>query len=405
MQASQVAAVDTITDVLSSQRFSRAVAELRPHPQAGLIPDLDRASLEALAADVTERGIVDPLDVLADGTVVCGRQRLRAAIAARLDRVPVRVVAPKDPLEYMVRAELLRRNLTPSQRAALGIELAQYRAAQAAAQERQLASRAAPGERVGRKVVATLPPPIGKSRDVAARIVGVSPRLIQETLLVHRRDPERFAAVRAGRTTASAAAAAIRLADNRALAAATPSPLTHCAGQRYRTIVPDFPWGPDAGVTGVPYATMTLEQIAALQISELADPDGCHLYLWVTNQSLRAGFELLDGWGFRYITTITWCKTEDDRVQPSLGQGSYFRGSTEHLLFAVRGELPLLVHDLGTWFAAPRGSGGHSSKPERAYDIIRRASPGPRLELFARGRREGFTVWGAEASLPGEHRG
>jgi hypothetical protein len=60
--------------------------------------------------------------------------------------------------------------------------------------------------------------------------------------------------------------------------------------------------------------------------------------------------------------------------------------------------LPLLVHDLGTWFAAPRGPAGHSSKPEAFYEIVRRASPGPRLEMFARGGRSGFTVWGAEAS-------
>jgi N6-adenosine-specific RNA methylase IME4 len=70
----------------------------------------------------------------------------------------------------------------------------------------------------------------------------------------------------------------------------------------------------------------------------LAD-ENCHLYLWITNRSLPKGFELIEAWGFRYIPCLTW-------VKPSIGMGNYFRGSTEQVLFAIKGNMPLKRHDM-----------------------------------------------------------
>jgi N6-adenosine-specific RNA methylase IME4 len=133
---------------------------------------------------------------------------------------------------------------------------------------------------------------------------------------------------------------------------------------------------------------MPLDDIVALPVVERAAKDA-HLYLWITNRSLPKGFDLLRAWGFRYVTCLTWCK-------PSIGMGNYFRGSTEHLLFGVRGSLPLNRKDAGTWFAAKRGKGGHSSKPVEAYELIESCSPGPYLELFARATRKGWKGWGSD---------
>jgi N6-adenosine-specific RNA methylase IME4 len=80
---------------------------------------------------------------------------------------------------------------------------------------------------------------------------------------------------------------------------------------------------------------------------------------------------------------LTWCK-------PSIGVGNYFRNNTEHVLFGIRGSLPVTHQDIGTWFEAPRGPDGHSSKPEAFYALVRRASPGPRAEWFGKHDREGF---------------
>lgn len=134
---------------------------------------------------------------------------------------------------------------------------------------------------------------------------------------------------------------------------------------------------------------MSLEEIAGLPVDTFADEDA-HLYLWITNKSLFKGEALLKAWGFRYITLLTWCK-------PHFGMGRYFRGSSEQILFGVRGSQPLKRKDAGTWFQAPRGPHGHSSKPEAFYDLVESCSPGPYLEIFARGQRDGWASWGAEA--------
>ncbi len=155
------------------------------------------------------------------------------------------------------------------------------------------------------------------------------------------------------------------------------------------TIAIDPPWRYDnkatRGAAEDHYDTMSLDELAKLTIP--AAPDA-HLYLWVTNAFIDAGFDLLTDWGFRYKTTITW-------VKPSIGMGNYFRVNTEHVLFAVRGRQPTLRNDVGTWFGAPRGK--HSAKPECFYDMVESCSPGPWLEMFARRRRFGWDVWGDEA--------
>jgi N6-adenosine-specific RNA methylase IME4 len=162
---------------------------------------------------------------------------------------------------------------------------------------------------------------------------------------------------------------------------------------KFATIVIDPPWDwgdegdqDQMGRARPDYATMSKEQLMALPVGTLADDD-CHLYMWITNRSLPKGFDLIQAWGFRYITAITWAK-------PSFGMGNYFRGQTEQILFAVKGSQPLKRKDVGTLFTAPRGPNGHSSKPVEFYDLVESCSPGPFLEMFSRHNRDGWTAWG-----------
>lgn len=165
---------------------------------------------------------------------------------------------------------------------------------------------------------------------------------------------------------------------------------------RYATIVMDPPWdwGDEGDVDQLgrarpTYGTMGIDELLAMPVADWADED-CHLYLWITNRSLPKGFRLLERWGFRYVTCLTWCK-------PSIGMGNYFRGSTEQVLFGVKGSQPLRRKDVGTWFAAPRG-GRHSAKPTEFMDLVESCSPGPYLEVFARSERDGWTSAGAEVA-------
>lgn len=136
---------------------------------------------------------------------------------------------------------------------------------------------------------------------------------------------------------------------------------------------------------------MKTSDIAALPVCEIAE-DNCHLYLWATNNHLQDAFQVMAAWGFEYKTMITWLKDKK-------GLGQYFRGKTEHCLFGVRGNLPYKTMDGKrcqgvTGFYAPRRE--HSRKPEEMREMIELVSYGPRIELFARQRVDGWDAWGNE---------
>ena len=160
---------------------------------------------------------------------------------------------------------------------------------------------------------------------------------------------------------------------------------------KFSTIVIDPPWDwsdegdqDQLGRARPDYKTMSIDQLMDLKIP--ADDD-CHLYLWTTNRSLPKAFRLMEKWGFRYITCLTW-------VKPTFGMGNYFRGQTEHVLFGVKGSLPLKRKDVGTVFNGDRGPGGHSSKPVGFLPLVESCSPGPYLEMFSRSSRDGWVAFG-----------
>jgi N6-adenosine-specific RNA methylase IME4 len=143
------------------------------------------------------------------------------------------------------------------------------------------------------------------------------------------------------------------------------------------------------------YRTMGLAEIAALPVGELALP-ASHLYLWVPNALLAEGLHVLRAWGFCYKTNLVWYKTRRDGGPDGRGVGFYFRNVTELLLFGVKGGLRTLAPGRRQVNLVSDRKREHSRKPEAFYDLIERCSPGPRLELFARHRRPGWTQWGDE---------
>ena len=181
----------------------------------------------------------------------------------------------------------------------------------------------------------------------------------------------------------------------------------------YRTVVADPPWayrsaGPTrAGVRldGAPLkGVSSAERYGSMRLDELARlrppaADDAHLYLWATNAFLEAAHGIARAWGFDPKTILTWVKVhQDDPGRVSMKTGHYFRGATEHVVFAVRGSLPLQVDEgLPTAYLWPRPEGGHSVKPDAFLDLVERASPGPYLEMFARRQRFGWDTWGAQA--------
>lgn len=169
----------------------------------------------------------------------------------------------------------------------------------------------------------------------------------------------------------------------------------------YGTILADPPWM-EAGGGQIKrgadrhYPLMKTSEICALgsQVRAITKKDA-HLYLWVTNNFLEDGLQVVKAWGFEYITMITWMKEGN----PGLGQ--YFRGCTEHVLFCKQGQPPYRQRADGkraqglTGFTAPRAE--HSVKPPQIHEWAEAVSHGPRLEMFARSARAGWDLWGNQA--------
>jgi len=173
--------------------------------------------------------------------------------------------------------------------------------------------------------------------------------------------------------------------------------------KKYKTIVIDPPW--QYGVWGkasiprsknhIPkdepmhYDTMTIDEIKLLPIKDFADTN-CELYLWTTQKYLPIAFEVLKEWGWKYCQTLTWCKKP-----MGTGQGGVFCPTTEFLILGRLGKMPKVKRIDSTWWEIKRTM-KHSQKPEFFQDMIETVSEPPRLEIFARRKREGWDVFGNE---------
>ncbi|MGH9719144.1 MAG: MT-A70 family methyltransferase [Bryobacteraceae bacterium] len=145
------------------------------------------------------------------------------------------------------------------------------------------------------------------------------------------------------------------------------------------------------------YSTLSLDEITRLPVHELVT-EPAHLYLWVPNALLPNGLRVMEAWGFTYKTNIVWHKIRRDGGPDGRGVGFYFRNTTELVLFGVLGKGARTLapgrRQVNIIKAMKRE---HSRKPDELYDIIEACSPSPYLELFARGKRQRWTVWGNES--------
>jgi N6-adenosine-specific RNA methylase IME4 len=143
------------------------------------------------------------------------------------------------------------------------------------------------------------------------------------------------------------------------------------------------------------YPTMSFDEIGALPIGRLSLPQS-HLYLWCPNALLMEALTIMKRWGFTYKTNLVWYKVRKDGGPDGRGVGFYFRNVTELLLFGVKGHLRTLAPGRRQVNMLISRKEEHSKKPDSVYGLIRRCSPGPYLELFARQKVSGWTQWGDE---------
>lgn len=178
------------------------------------------------------------------------------------------------------------------------------------------------------------------------------------------------------------------------------------AGRSFATILADPPWRFKNRTGKIApeyrrlrrYPTLSLTELCALPIAQIAEPTS-HLYLWTPNALLPEGLAVMEAWGYRYKANLVWHKIRKDGGSDGRGVGFYFRNVTELLLFGIKGTA---ARTLGpgrrqvNLLSAVRLE--HSRKPDDFYGLIEACSPGPFVELFARGSRSGWSSWGDQAS-------
>jgi N6-adenosine-specific RNA methylase IME4 len=385
------------------------------HRVAQLFPLLEGADYAALVEDIRTNGLIEPIWTF-KGEIIDGRNRHRACQDAGVEPRFREWDGSGSLVTFVLSLNLLRRHLNASQRAMLALEVLPL--LEEEAKRRMLAG------------VRSNPPAIlqegsGEAAQEAASATHASPRYIYDAKKLADETPDVADAVRAGRITIPQAKELAQAPEEvREFVierlGTEPDPDVHAMIREvrtehrrqefaerlamplpdkvYRCIVIDPPWPVEKIVRDVrprqdealDYHTMTLDEIEALPVASLADPEGCHLFLWTTHKLLPDALRLIEAWGFRYECSLTWVKP--------VGMTPFsWMYNTEHCLFARRGNLPLLRMGLKLSVEAPVGH--HSQKPDAFYAHALEASPSPRVELFARAAHEGFEGWGDEYQL------
>jgi N6-adenosine-specific RNA methylase IME4 len=338
----------------------------------------DMGDVAGLAASMAELGLLQPIVVRPDGTLIAGERRLRAAQELGWTQIPVTVV----DLAAVVRGEFaenaVRKDFTLSE--AVAIKRALEPLERAAAKEQQgTCTDKHPGK---------LPTSSkGRAADKAAKATGMARRTLEKAEAIvdaAEAEPEKYSKLladmdRTGR--ANGVYRRLKIAKQAEQIRAEPSPWP--GNGPYRVGVIDVPWpyevrSEDPSMRGVrPYPTMSLEQIFALPVASLLHEDTI-LWVWTTNLFMRHAYTALDHWGLQERTILTWDK---DRF----GNGDWLRGQTEHAIMAVRGKPIVTLTNQSTLLRAPWR--GHSVKPVEFYELVESLCPAPRYaDLFSRHR-------------------
>ncbi len=377
------------------------IAGYETHPAADLFPMLDDERAASLAASIELNGQRDPI-VLFEGKILDGRNRARAC--AKLGLTPKAIPFVGDPWEFVWDKNGERRDLTPGQRAAIRIqfddEIAKIRAVVtvAANKARSEAANARRGE--GGKLTSggsREPRQASEKESKTAQAVAIKAKVSTATakraMELQRKDPEGFAQVARGEAELNKVLREVKRTEKHAEIAHQAKSAKPIGEIRPCPIVyADPPWqyGNTAGASAAEdeYPTMPLADICALQVPATRD---AVLFLWATSPLLPEAMKVITAWGFTYKGSIIWDK--------DMGTGNWVLNCHELLLIAVRGDIPCPApaNRPKSVVRAPRGK--HSAKPEVFAEMIERMFPGlPKVEMFARSARDGWTVWGNQAA-------
>jgi N6-adenosine-specific RNA methylase IME4 len=350
------------------------------HPVAGLFPMLSGQEISDLAADIKTNGLQQAI-VMQGDTLLDGRNRLEAC---RLAGVEPRFTeyTGDSPVAFIIGVNLLRRHLDKGQRIALGIEIEPHFAEEL---KRNSGTRT---DLLGKCPIRSEP-----ARDQAARAVGLSGKTLSAAKAIKASAPEKFQEIIDGNLSVAQAKREIKRADHMEKIARAGSihAEVNIVGP-FGLVLADPPWKYDhqeAENRAIENHYGTASVVDIIGHSPATESDAV-LFLWATAPKLLEAIEVMQGWGFRYVTHAIWDKKK-------IGMGYWFRGRHELLLVGVKGNPGSTpeCERCSSIFEEPRGQ--HSTKPECVYSWIERAFPDKKkLEMYCREPRKGWAAWGNE---------
>lgn len=362
-----------------------------------LIPPLSEDEYAQLEDSILKYGCRDAL-VLWDNILVDGHNRYSICTKHKLPfkTVSLDLKSRQEVLIWIIQNQFARRNLTPYQRSLLALRLEDFYRMKGKANQRTSTGGKTPQLLQKSEKAA----PLNTQQEIG-KVAGVSHDTISKVKVIEKQATEKLKSkLLAGEMSINEAYRFLqadgivqRRIAKRAELEKVESPAF--PNKKYRCIILDPPWDmriiPDDGRHslrgGFEYPSMPIDEIEALPIPDLANKNGCHVFLWVTHSKLHDGLKLFEKWGVKYSCLLTWIKPK--------GYTPYsFMYNTEHCLFGRIGKLEVFKPGIKLSFEA--SSKRHSAKPDIFYDIVKQVSPSPRLEMFAREKREGFDAWGNE---------
>lgn len=375
------------------------------HPIANIFPAMSDSELQALRDDIEQYGQREPI-WLYEGKVIDGRHRLRACEELGL---PLRteIYDGFDATAFVVSLNLHRRHLSESQRQLVAAKLTNVehggdRKADQGANVRLEVTHARAAEMLNvsergvdsaKKVIKQGSPELveavetGRVSVSAAATISDEPKE-QQREIVAKGEREILQAAKEIRAERSEA----RRAELAKLKAEAPPP----PKGRYECIVIDPPWEMQKierdvrpNQVAFEYPTMTESELSEFDVPGMS-ADDAHLFCWTTHKHLPVALRLLEAWGYRYVCTMVWHKPGG--FQP-IGLPQY---NCEFVLYARKGSPQFIdTKAFPCCFEAPRRE--HSRKPDEFYDVIRRVTGGPRIDVFSRESRDGFDTFGNES--------
>lgn len=377
---------------------------MKYHPLADVFPLIEGAEFDALVADVAKQGLLEAIVTL-DGDILDGRNRYRACVAAGVEP-HFEVFEGADPVAFVVSKNVARRHLDESQRAIAAAKIAvlqrgdnQHASIEAPSQAKAatLLNVSRSGVQRAREVLTDGTPELVKAVEAgrvsvsAAADVATLPK-VEQTEIVAKGEKEILEAAKRIRAQKSEARREERIEKIADISRGNSELATD---RKYPVIYADPPWRYEFAESETraienQYPTMTLDDIKALPVSGLATDDAI-LFMWATSPKLEEAFEVIRAWGFTYRSSAIWVKNQ-------LGMGYYFRQQHELLLVATRGSMPAPAPAVRPRSVFTSDRTEHSAKPAEFAQYIESMYPTlPRVELFCRSPRDGWSVWGNQA--------